>query len=88
MRFGEALHRAWQAAKLAPVNAARIAKAAINAGAPLDCLTWRGWREAGYQVRHGEKALFAVDLHWPTKGDGAIYRASFFSVAQVEPLTT
>ena len=85
--FPEALHRAWLSAKAAPVNAARINAAKEAAGVLEDVQTWDGWRKAGYEVIHGSKALFGVDLIWGSKGDGATYKARFFGASQVEAVT-
>lgn len=82
--FSEALHRAWISAKAAPVNAQRISEAKEAAGIVEEVKTWSGWREAGYEVQHGSKALFGVDLIYGAKGDGAIYKARFFGASQVE----
>lgn len=84
--FGEALHRAWLSAKAEPINAARIAAAKAAAGVTETTNTWAGWRDAGYEVRHGEKALFGCDLIYGSKGDGAVYKARFFSESQVEAI--
>ena len=81
--FGEALHRAWEAAKAEPVNARRIEDAKAAAGITEQTETWSGWRKLGYEVCHGERALFQADLIHATKGDGKIYRASFFGMSQV-----
>lgn len=82
--FGEALHRAWQAAKAEPVNAERIAVAKAENGIAEEVRTWYGWKQAGFEVRHGEKNLFQVQLIWAVKGDGKTYKASFFGASQVE----
>lgn len=82
--FAEALHRAWQSAKAAPINAQRIAEAKAAAGVLEDCKTWSGWRDAGYEVTHGSKALFGADLIYASHGDGAIYKARFFGASQVQ----
>ena len=84
--FAEALHRSWLSEKAKPVNAERIAKAKAEAGITEETSTWSGWKEAGFEVLHGSKALFAVDLIHGSKGDGANYRASFFGASQVRPL--
>ena len=84
--FAEALHRAWQAAKAAPINAARIEEAKRAAGISEDCMTWAGWRDAGYEVQHGSRAAFQAELIWASRGDGVTYRASFFTASQVQPL--
>ena len=56
--FAEALHRAWNSAKAAPVNAQRIEEARQAAGITEPVNTWAGWKAAGYMVEHGAKALF------------------------------
>ena len=85
--FGEALHRAWQAAKAAPINAARIEAARQAAGIDEECNTWAGWKKAGFEVIHGSKALFGVDLIYGSKGDNAIYKARFFGASQVQAVS-
>ncbi|MBQ6960169.1 MAG: hypothetical protein IJP78_04220 [Clostridia bacterium] len=84
--FGEALHRAWLSAKAEPINAARIEDARQEAGVLEDTKTWSDWRKAGYEVIHGSKALFGVDLIWGSKGDGATYKARFFGASQVQAI--
>lgn len=81
--FSEALHRSWLSAKAVPVNAQRIEEAKAAAGITEETNTWSGWREAGFEVIHGSKALFGCDLIYGSKGDGAIYKASFFGASQV-----
>ena len=84
--FSEALHRAWAAAKAAPVNAQRIAEAKAAAGIAEDTDTWAGWKAAGFEVIHGSKALFGADLIYASRGDGAVYKARFFGRSQVQPV--
>lgn len=84
--FAEALHRAWSAAKAAPVNAQRIEEAKADAGVAEEVNTWAGWKAAGFEVIHGSKALFGADLIYASRGDGAIYRARFFGRSQVQPV--
>ena len=84
--FSEALHRAWMSAKAAPVNAQRIEDAKAEAGITEETNTWSGWRDAGYEVIHGSKALFGCDLIYGSKGDGAIYKARFFGASQVQAI--
>ncbi|MGN0983067.1 MAG: hypothetical protein ACI4O0_09275 [Candidatus Limivicinus sp.] len=84
--FAEALHRAWISAKSQPVNAERIEAAKAAAGITEEVKTWSGWRDAGFEVQHGSKALFGVDLIYGSKGDGAIYKARFFGASQVQPV--
>jgi hypothetical protein len=83
--FSEALHRAWQSAKLEPVNAARIQEAKEAAGITEETNTWAGWKSLGYEVIHGSKALFGATLEWASKGDGQTYKARFFGASQVQP---
>ena len=85
---GEALHRSWNASKLAPTNAQRIAEAKAAAGIPEDVeiRTWKGWKDAGYEVIHGSKSVLKVVLEYATKGDGATYTASFFTKDQVQAI--
>ena len=83
MTFAEALHRAWISEKAKPVNAERIEAAKAAAGITEECKTWAGWRDAGYMVMHGSKALFGCDLIHGSKGDGKTYKARFFGASQV-----
>ena len=84
MSFSEALHRAWISAKAAEVNAQRIEEAKAQHGISEAVDTWAGWKKQGMEVLHGSKALFSVELIYGSKGDGAIYKASFFGQSQVE----
>ena len=84
--FSEALHRAWLSAKAEPINTARIKEAKKEAGILEDAKTWSDWKKAGYEVIHGSKALFGVDLIWGSKGDGATYKARFFGASQVQAI--
>ena len=82
--FGEALHRAWLSAKAEEVNAKRIEQSKAVAGITEETNTYTGWKQLGYEVLHGSKALFSCCLIWGSRGDGATYRASFFGKPQVE----
>ena len=83
--FSEALHRAWQSAKAEGINAARIEAMKRLVGLEGQTVrTWTGWKAEGREVIHGEKAAFQVDLIHGSKGDGAIYRASFFTLYQTK----
>ena len=84
--FAECLHRAWISEKAAPVNAERIEAAKQTAGISEEVKTWAGWKAAGFEVIHGSKALFGVDLIHGSRGDGAIYKARFFGASQVQAL--
>lgn len=82
--FAEALHRSWISEKAAPINAERIAAAKAAAGITEDTDTWYGWKQKGFEVIHGSKALFGADLIWGSHGDGAVYAARFFGKSQVQ----
>ena len=82
--FAECLHRAWLSEKAQPVNAERIGAAKAAAGVTEEVNTWSGWKALGFEVQHGSKALFGVDLIHGSKGDGAIYKARFFGASQVQ----
>lgn len=84
--FAEALHRAWLMAKAYPINAGRIEAAKAAAGVLEEVKTWHGWKDAGFEVAHGSKALFSVDLIWGSHGDGTTYKASFFGASQVQAI--
>ena len=86
LAFGECLHRAWLSAKAEEVNAKRIEAAKLAAGVTEETNTWNGWKQLGYEVIHGSKALFGAELIWGSKGDGAIYKARFFGRSQVQAL--
>lgn len=85
--FGECLHRAWLSAKAEEVNAKRIEAAKQAAGVTEETNTWSGWKQAGYEVVHGSKALFGTELIWGSKGDGVVYKARFFGRSQVQQIT-
>ena len=84
--FAECLHRAWNSAKAEPINAQRIAEARQSAGVTEQVNTWAGWKAAGYEVVHGSKSLFQAVLIHASKGDSAVYKASFFGRSQVQPM--
>ena len=85
--FPEALHRAWLSAKAAEINQKRIEDAKAAAQVTEDINTWSGWKNAGYEVIHGSKALFGAELIWGSRGDGATYKARFFGRSQVQVIT-
>lgn len=82
--FSEALHRSWLSAKAEPVNAVRIEAAKAAAGILEPVSTWAGWKAEGRVVKHGSRAVFTVELIHGSRGDGAIYKASFFTRSQTE----
>lgn len=84
--FAESLHRAWLSAKAEEVNAKRIEYAKQAAGITEETNTWAGWKNLGYEVIHGSKALFGATLIWGSKGDGAEYKARFFGASQVQAM--
>lgn len=84
LTFSEALHRSWLITKAEPINAARVEEAKAAAGITEDVKTWSGWKDAGFEVIHGSKALFGVSLIWGSRGDGAVYNARFFGLSQVQ----
>ena len=86
LSFAECLHRAWISEKAKPVNAQRIEAAKAAAGITEEVRTWSGWRDEGYEVIHGSKALFKAVLIHGSKGDNATYTGSFFSRSQVQPI--
>ena len=88
LSFGECLHRAWLSAKAEEVNEKRIKRAKAAAGVEEETNTWNGWKQLGYEVIHGSKALFGTDLIWGSRGDGAMYKARFFGRSQVQELET
>ena len=87
LSFAECLHRAWLSEKAQPINAARIEAAKAAAGISEECNTWAGWKNAGFEVIHGSKALFKAVLIYGSRGDGATYTGSFFSRSQTQPIT-
>lgn len=84
--FAEALHRAWLSAKAEEINQKRIERAGQAAGVTEEVNTWKGWKDLGYEVIHGCKALFGTELIWGSKGDGAMYKARFFGRSQVQEI--
>ena len=83
LTFGECLHRAWLSEKALEINAERVKRAKETAEVDEPINTWSQWKKLGYEVIHGQKALFCCSLIWGSKGDGAEYKASFFGESQV-----
>lgn len=86
LKFGECLHRSWLSERALKINAERIENAKNEAGITEETNTWSRWKELGYEVIHGSKALFGCDLIWGSRGDGAVYKARFFGKSQVHPI--
>lgn len=84
IHFAEALP--WLSAKAEEINAKRIENAKQAAGIIEETNTFAKWKELGYKVVHGSKALFGCSLIWGSRGDGAEYKASFFGKSQVEAI--
>ena len=84
--LAEALHRAWLSANAEEINVKRIENAKQAAGITEETNTFAKWKELGYKVVHGSKALFGCSLIWGSRGDGAEYKASFFGKSQVETI--
>ncbi|MFR6581359.1 MAG: hypothetical protein ACLURP_04570 [Ruminococcus sp.] len=61
-------------------------RAEAAAGITEEINTYTGWKQLGYEVLHGSKALFNCCLIWGSRGDGATYKASFFGESQVQPI--
>ncbi len=87
LAFAECLHRSWISAKAEEINARRIERAKEAAGAE-EANTRAGWKQLGYEVVHGSKALFGTELIWGSREDGASYKARFFGRSQVQELVT
>lgn len=88
LSFCECLHRAWISAKAEGMNRKRIENAKATAGISEETNTWSGWKQLGYKVIHGGRALFGTELIWGSKGDGAVYKARFFGRSQVQAIVT
>ena len=72
--------------KAADINSARIRRAKKSAGVTEQINTWARWKSSGYEVIHGSKALFGVELLYPSRGFGEVYKARFFGISQVTPM--
>ena len=72
--------------KSADINSARIRRARKSAGITEQINTWARWKALGFEVQHGSKALLGLDLLYPSKGFGAVYKARFFGRSQVQPI--
>ena len=86
LSFAECLHRAWLSAKAEAINAKIIEEAKATAGVEEETNTWNGWKQLGYEVIHGSKALFGTELIWGSRGDGKAYKARFFGRSQVQEI--
>lgn len=80
--FAEALHRAWQIAKVKEINARIIRDTMEAEGVTEECHQWYGWKMQGREVKHESKCLFQCILFDPANGDNATKVASFFGISQ------
>lgn len=76
--FALALRMAWQ-----NIKAELAAKA--EAGVTEETHTWYGWKELGYGVTHGSKALFKAVLADPKTRSGSRVVA-YFGLSQVQTI--
>ena len=77
--FAQALRMAW-----ANVKAHSAAK--VSAGITEQTHTWSGWRQLGYEVVHGSKAIYKVVLADPATKSGS-RAVSYFGSSQVQPIS-
>ena len=73
-------------AKAEEINQQRVEAAKAAAGITEEAETWSTWKQLGYEVVHGAKALFSCQLIWGSRGDGKTYTASFFGRSQVQQI--
>ena len=84
--FGEALHRAWLSAKSKRKSMQRIETAKQAAGITEEINTFAKWKELGYKVVHGSKALFDVLLSGEAEEMGQHIKPVSFGKSQVETI--
>lgn len=78
LTFAEALRMAW-------LNAKTCNEAKTTAGVKEITHTWAGWKNRGYEVAHGSKALFKAVFIDPTTKKGTRIH-SYFGESQVQPI--
>ena len=76
--FSTALRMAWANAKTH--NTAKEA-----AGITEETHTWFGWKELGYEVIHGSKAMYQATVTDPATKNGT-RKTSYFGFSQVQPV--
>lgn len=74
-----------QALRLAWANAKAHSAAKTAAGITEESHTWSGWRQLGYEVAHGSKAMYKVILTDPATRSGTRLM-SYFGFTQVHPI--
>ena len=77
--FSVALRMAWANAKTH--NAAKE-----SAGISEETHTWYGWKELGYEVIHGSKAMYQATVTDPATKSGT-RKTSYFGFSQVQPVS-
>ena len=77
--FSMALRMAWANAKTH--NTAKEA-----AGISEETHTWFGWKELGYEVIHGSKAMYQATVTDPATKSGT-RKTSYFGISQVQPIS-
>ena len=77
--FSTALRMAWANAKTH--NAAKE-----SAGISEETHTWYGWKELGYEVIHGSKAMYQATVTDPATKSGT-RKTSYFGFSQVQPVS-
>ena len=75
-----------QALRLAWANAKAHSAAKAAAGVTGETHTWSGWRQLGYEVAHGSKAMYQVILADPATRSGT-RAVSYFGSSQVQPIS-
>ena len=80
--FGEALHRAWEIAKVADDNDRIIKEAIAKSGIKEPLKTWYAWYMEGREVIHESKCVLQVTVADPARGDGKTRVLSFFTLSQ------
>lgn len=78
--FAEALHRAWEEAKVADEVEEIIETA--TAEIPERVRTHYGWTTEGREVIHGSKNVLQVTIPYPAWGEGRTKVISFFTESQ------
>lgn len=77
--FAEALRMAWK-------NEKALHAAQRNAGITEEAHTWAGWKQLGYEVVHGSKAMYQATVTDPATKSGT-RRTSYFGFSQVQPIS-
>ena len=84
--FRKGIHSFAQALRLAWANAKAHSAAKTAAGITEQTHTWSGWRQLGYEVTHGSKAMYQAILADPATRSGT-RAVSYFGSSQVHPIS-